>query len=96
MMAPKDDSELKTIQRACQLTGEIYSKYLKDQIMEVIDADKVIRLSFLFYCIILFVFFNTSQHASGIGPFVGKSTCGGFEAFPGKPTRRAVTIMGYK
>lgn len=40
-MAPKDESELRTLQKACSATCEVFSKYLKSQIMEVIDADKV-------------------------------------------------------
>ena len=39
--APKEESELKTIQKACTTTGDVFSKYLKEQIMNVIDADKV-------------------------------------------------------
>ena len=41
VMAVKEDAELKTIQRASQVTCDVFSKYLKEQIMEVIDADKV-------------------------------------------------------
>ena len=41
IMAPKEESEVKTIQRACMVTTDVFNKYLKDQIMEVIDADKV-------------------------------------------------------
>ena len=41
VMAVKEDAELKTIQRACQVTCDVFSKYLKEQIMEVIDNDKV-------------------------------------------------------
>ena len=40
-MAVKEDAELKTIQRASQVTCDVFSKYLKEQIMEVIDNDKV-------------------------------------------------------
>ena len=40
-MAPKDESELRTIQKACSATCEVFAKYLKAQIMDVIDADKV-------------------------------------------------------
>ena len=41
IMAPKDDVEMGLIRKACQCTMDLYSKYLKEQIMEVIDADKV-------------------------------------------------------
>ena len=41
VMAVKEDTEIKTIQKACQVTCDVFSKYLKEQIMEVIDNDKV-------------------------------------------------------
>lgn len=41
IMAPKDDSELLLMKKSAQITTDIYAKYLKDQIMEIIDADKV-------------------------------------------------------
>lgn len=40
-MAPKDDSEIITVKKACLVTVDIFTKYLKDQIMEIIDSDKV-------------------------------------------------------
>lgn len=53
-MAPKDDPEIVLMKKAAQLTVDVYAKYLKDQIMEIIDSDKVryhfystIYLSFL-------------------------------------------------
>lgn len=45
VMSPKEDSELKTIQKACTATCDVFSKYLKEQIMEVIDADKKVKHS---------------------------------------------------
>jgi len=44
VMAPKEESELRTIQKACTATCEVFNKYLKEQIMETIDADKVGQL----------------------------------------------------
>ena len=44
VMAVKEDAEVKTIQKACQVTCDVFSKYLKEQIMEVIDSDKVISI----------------------------------------------------
>ena len=41
LMAPKDESEIKTIRKACQATVDLYSKYLKEQLIEIIDKDKV-------------------------------------------------------
>jgi len=43
VMSMKEDSELKTIRRACDITVDVFSKYLKDQVMEIIDADKKVR-----------------------------------------------------
>lgn len=41
VMAPKEESEILTIKKACIVSVDVFSKYLKDHIMEVIDADKV-------------------------------------------------------
>ncbi|KAG8190381.1 hypothetical protein JTE90_022025 [Oedothorax gibbosus] len=43
LMAPKEDAEIAIVKRACQVTIDVYSKYLKDQIMEIIDADKKVK-----------------------------------------------------
>ncbi|CAB4067888.1 FACT complex subunit spt16,FACT complex subunit SPT16 [Lepeophtheirus salmonis] len=40
VMAPKDEGELNTIKRACQVSMDIYNKYLKEQIIDIIDNDK--------------------------------------------------------
>jgi nucleosome binding factor SPN SPT16 subunit len=40
-MAPKEESELAAIRKASQVTSEVFSKYLKEQIMDIIDNDKV-------------------------------------------------------
>lgn len=40
-MAPKEDSEIITVKKACLVTVDVFTKYLKDQIMEIIDSDKV-------------------------------------------------------
>lgn len=39
-MAPKEESELSVIKKACQVSVDLFNKYLKEQIMEIIDADK--------------------------------------------------------
>ena len=41
IMSMKEDSEIKIIKRACDITVDVFGKYLKDQVMEIIDADKV-------------------------------------------------------
>ena len=43
-MAPKEDSEISTIKKACQATMNLFSKYVKEQITEIVDAEKVIKI----------------------------------------------------
>ena len=40
MMAPKDEVEMNLIKIAAGLSSDIFSKYLKEQIMDIIDGDK--------------------------------------------------------
>ncbi|XP_059476610.1 FACT complex subunit spt16 [Neocloeon triangulifer] len=44
-MGPKDDQELSTTRKACQVSSDLYNKYLKDQIMDIIDSEKKVRHS---------------------------------------------------
>jgi len=41
VLAPKDDSEITTIKKACQATSDLFNKFLKEQLMDLIDKDKV-------------------------------------------------------
>lgn len=41
VMCPKEDTEVITVKKACLVSMDLFTKYLKDQIMEIIDADKV-------------------------------------------------------
>lgn len=41
VMCPKEDAEILTIKKACLVSVDVFTKYLKDQIMEIIDSDKV-------------------------------------------------------
>ena len=41
VMAPKDESEVSVIKKACTATMDLFKKYLQGQLMDVIDADKV-------------------------------------------------------
>ena len=41
LMAPKEEGELANIKKAAQVTSDVFSKYLKEQIMDIIDNDKV-------------------------------------------------------
>lgn len=40
-MSPKEESEIIIIKKACLVSVDVFTKYLKDQIMEIIDSDKV-------------------------------------------------------
>lgn len=41
ILSIKADNEITLMRKASSSSVEIYSKYLKDQIMEIIDSDKV-------------------------------------------------------
>ncbi|XP_014206114.1 FACT complex subunit spt16 isoform X2 [Copidosoma floridanum] len=43
VMAPKEDSEILTIKKACLVSVDLFTKYLKDQILEIIDNDKKVK-----------------------------------------------------
>ncbi|KAK4019969.1 hypothetical protein OUZ56_001967 [Daphnia magna] len=45
MMAPKEESELMVIKKACQVSVDLFNKYLKEQVMEIVDADKKVKHS---------------------------------------------------
>lgn len=54
LMAPKEDSEVITIKKACLVTVDVFTKYLKDQIMEIIDSDKVYFLILVYFLFCLY------------------------------------------
>lgn len=41
VMAAKEESELITIRKACLVSVDVFGKYLKEHILEIIDAEKV-------------------------------------------------------
>lgn len=45
LLAPKEDSEINTMKKASMVTVDVFNKYLKDQIMEIIDSDKKVKHS---------------------------------------------------
>ncbi|XP_008559300.1 FACT complex subunit spt16 isoform X2 [Microplitis demolitor] len=45
VMCPKEDVEILTIKKACVVSVDVFTKYLKDQIMEIIDSDKKVKHS---------------------------------------------------
>lgn len=49
IMSSKEESEILTIKKACLVTVDVFNKYLKDHIMEIIDADKVNYLFLILY-----------------------------------------------
>lgn len=44
-MAPKEEVEILTVKKACLVSVDVFTKYLKDQIMEIIDSDKKVKHS---------------------------------------------------
>jgi len=45
LMAPKEDSEIEIIKKACGVTVDVYAKYLREEITEIIDLDKKVKHS---------------------------------------------------
>ncbi|XP_044015295.1 FACT complex subunit spt16 isoform X2 [Aphidius gifuensis] len=45
IMCPKEEVEILTIKKACIVSVDVFTKYLKSQIMEIIDADKKVKHS---------------------------------------------------
>lgn len=45
IMCVKEESEILTVKKACLVTVDVFNKYLKDHIMEIIDADKKVKHS---------------------------------------------------
>lgn len=41
IMCPKDEPEINNIRKASLVSVDLFNKYLKDQIMDIIDSDKV-------------------------------------------------------
>lgn len=42
LMSGKDETELSLTQQACNVTCSVWSKYLRKEIIEIVDAEKVI------------------------------------------------------
>lgn len=42
-MAVKEDGELSLMKKAAAVTSEVYSKFFKERVMEIVDADEVRR-----------------------------------------------------
>jgi len=41
LVSVKDDQEIQTTKKSSLISVDVFNKYLKDQIMEVIDSEKV-------------------------------------------------------
>ncbi len=48
LLAVKDNEELGLIRKACEITGKLYSKHLKDQIINIVDSERVWKIVFYF------------------------------------------------
>lgn len=46
-MAVKEDGELNLMKKAAAITSEVYSKFFKERVMEIVDADEVRRRTVL-------------------------------------------------
>lgn len=47
ILAVKDEQELSMIRKASDVTTSLFNKYLKEQIMDIIDQDKVFFIIFI-------------------------------------------------
>lgn len=45
IMCPKEEPEILTVKKACIVSVDVFTKYLKDNIMEIIDSDKKVKHS---------------------------------------------------
>ncbi|KAJ8681349.1 hypothetical protein QAD02_017136 [Eretmocerus hayati] len=45
VMCPKEDVEILTVKKACLVSVDVFSKYLRDQIYEIIDNEKKVKHS---------------------------------------------------
>ncbi|EDW79049.1 uncharacterized protein Dwil_GK10599, isoform A [Drosophila willistoni] len=43
LMCPKDESEINNIRKACLVSMDVFNKYLKDEIMDIIDSDRKVK-----------------------------------------------------
>lgn len=43
IMSVKEESEINVIKKASQVSVDLFNKYLKDQILDVVDADKKVK-----------------------------------------------------
>ncbi|KAK0174573.1 hypothetical protein PV327_010331 [Microctonus hyperodae] len=43
IMCPKEDVELLTIKKACIVTVDVFNKYLKNEMLEIVDADRKVK-----------------------------------------------------
>lgn len=53
ILAPKEESELVTMKKACLVSVDVFGKYLKEQILEIIDAEKVSLISIINFCLLV-------------------------------------------
>lgn len=49
LMCPKDEVEINNIRKASLVSMDIFNKYLKDEIMDIIDSDRVSKFAIFRY-----------------------------------------------
>lgn len=77
IIAAKEDNEILTIKKACMVSTDIFRKYVKETIMEIVDSEKVcclwpankmyifVLIFNIFFCFFLVYF--TESEAQQIG-----------------------------
>lgn len=53
IMAPKDEEEVATIKKACQTTTDLFNKFLREELMDLIDKEKVVSQIYLYHISII-------------------------------------------
>lgn len=73
-MAVKEDGELALMKKAAAITSEVYSKFFKERVMEIVDADEVRgeeqldSVSFCVFKLCVAVCFQCSEQLKTIYP----------------------------
>lgn len=49
-IAVKEDGELNLMKKAASITSEVFNKFFKERVMEIVDADEVNGEGKVFFC----------------------------------------------
>lgn len=49
-MAVKEDGELTLMKKAASITSDVFTKFFKERVMEIVDADEVRKTFFFSLC----------------------------------------------